>query len=364
MQPFHAPRPEAESAFPLGVIEGYFGRQWSWRCRRDYAAFLQAQGLNSYVYAPKNDPYLRKAWHTPYPDALLGELLALREHYARQQNIAFGVGLSPFELYRDFSAAKRRQLADKLAQLESLGLDVLCILFDDMLGALDTLAASQLRIVDFILERSSARHHVLGPTYYSYDPLLTQHFGAQPERYLDELGQGLDPAIAVFWTGPKVISNDYPAAHLKEVGERLRRKPLLWDNYPVNDAKRLTPFLHLQPFQGRDPAVLGHHCSGHLSNPMNQGYLSQLPLYALARHYRSGENPSLAQAAQALCPPPLAALLIRDAALFQQQGREALDEATRMQLLAQYDQAALGPMAEEVVAWLRGDYVFDPACLT
>jgi len=33
-------------------------------------------------------------------------------------------------------------------------------------------------------------------------------------------------------------------------------------------------------------------------------------------------------------------------------------------LLAQYDQAALGPMAEEVVAWLRGDYVFDPACLT
>ncbi|MDR2213991.1 MAG: beta-N-acetylglucosaminidase domain-containing protein, partial [Pseudomonadales bacterium] len=48
--------------YPFGVIEGYFGRQWNWDCRRDYAAFLRAQGFNAYVYAPKNDIYLRKAW--------------------------------------------------------------------------------------------------------------------------------------------------------------------------------------------------------------------------------------------------------------------------------------------------------------
>jgi hypothetical protein len=168
----------------------------------------------------------------------------------------------------------------------------------------------------------------------------------------------------LFWTGPKVISPDYPAAHLQDVGTRLRRKPLLWDNYPVNDAKRLTPFLHLAPFSGRDPAVLQAHCSGQLSNPMNQGYLSQLPLYALARHHQNGEAPTLHDAVQALCSPALAMLLERDVERFQRQGLEALDDGARAALAAEY--AALGeePMAREVSEWLRGEYAFDPACLT
>jgi hypothetical protein len=349
--------------FPLGVIEGYFGRQWSWDCRRDYAGFLRAQGFNTYVYAPKNDAYLRKSWQALHPETEFRQLLALRDHY-RHTGVAFGIGLSPFELYRDFSAGNQQLLARKLEQLNELELDLLCILFDDMLGSLADLAAQQLRIIAFITAHSNARRYAVCPTYYSDDPLLTRHFGAAPEHYLEELGAGLDPAHLLFWTGPKVISPDYPEAHLRNVATRLRRKPLLWDNYPVNDAKRLTPFLHLGPFHGRDPDVLRAHCGGQLSNPMNQGYLSQLPLYALARHYRSGEVPTLHEALQALCSPCLAMLLERDAERFQRQGLDALDDATRAVLAAEYRALDEEPMAREVSEWLRGEYAFDPACLT
>lgn len=355
MIPFHD--------YPFGVIEGYFGRQWDWSCRRAYAGFLREHGFNTYVYAPKNDVHLRKEWQQLHPEEEFRQLVSLREHY-REAKVAFGIGLSPYALYRDFSPANQRLLSRKLEQLNALHLDLLCILFDDMPGDFPELATQQLRIVDFIVALSNARRYAVCPTYYSDDPALIQYFGAPPPGYLRELGAGLDRSHLLFWTGPKVISHDYPAEHLHAVSERFGRKPLLWDNYPVNDAKRLTPFLHLAPAAGRDPAVLRAHCSGHLCNPMNEGHLSQLALHALAQHYRNDRPSTIDDALHQLCSPALALLLTRDAERFQHQGLEKLDEATRQVLMAEYSMLDDEPMAREVVAWLRGDYVFDPACLT
>lgn len=350
--------------FRLGVVEGYFGRQWSWQARRDYAPFLATQGCNSYIYAPKNDVWLRKQWHEPFPLSHLNALKDLQGEY-RKHKIEFGIGLSPFELYKDFSARNRDLLRRKLDEINAIGPDTLCILFDDMMGDLRDLAHAQLAIMDYVTEHSTAQHFVICPTYYSYDPLLTRHFGAQPEHYLEDLGKGLAATVDFFWTGPKVISNTYPRAHLLEVADKLRRKPLLWDNYPVNDAKRLAPFLHLQP-PVRHAAELRELCSGHLANPMNQPYLSQLPLYGLAALYANGTaNPEalFAKASAKLCPPALAQALQEDVGLVQNSGLDALDASAKEKLLGKYA-AIKHPMAEEVCGWLRGEYAFDPACLT
>lgn len=351
-------------AFRLGIVEGFFGRQWSWQARHDYADFLAARGCNSYIYAPKNDVWLRKEWQAPMPQKHLDSLQALSAHY-RLTGVDFGIGLSPFELYRDFSPAKRALLLDKLEQLNAIAPDTLCILFDDMMGNLDNLASVQLAIMDCVLSNSSARHFVICPTYYSSDPLLTRHFGAQPEHYLEDLGLGLDADIDVFWTGPKVISTSYPRAHLLEIADKLRRKPLLWDNYPVNDAKRLTAFLHVEAFSRREPE-LAELTSGHLANPMNEALLSQIPLHTLAALYaRNTYDPAQAfiSACTSLCPPQLAAALIEDAPAFQHGGLDSFTASQQRALLKKY--AALAhPMADEVCAWLRGEYAFDPACLT
>lgn len=272
--------------FRLGIVEGFFGRQWSWEARHAFVDFLAARACNTYVYAPKNDPWLRRQWHAPFPSAHLDALRKLAAH-CHEQDVDFGIGLSPFELYRDFSAANRLLLKAKVEQIDAISPRLFCILFDDMMGDLKELAAVQVGIIEFICAHSSARSFAICPTYYSDDPLLVRHFGSQPEHYLEDLGRRLDPAIDVFWTGPKVISTSYPRSHLLEVAGKLRRKPLLWDNYPVNDAKRLTSFLHLMPFTGRG-AELRELCSGHLANPMNQPWLSQLALHTLPLLYEQG----------------------------------------------------------------------------
>jgi hyaluronoglucosaminidase len=350
--------------FRLGVIEGFFGRQWSWQARHDYAGFLSSIGCNSYIYAPKGDVWFRKQWEQPCPTDHLKQLSTLSAHY-RHSGVEFGIGLSPFELYLDFSPARKAALAAKLEQINHINPSTLCILFDDMMGDLHHLADIQAEIMDFVCTVSTAGKFVLCPTYYTYDPILVRHFGEKPDNYLEDLGRLLDPAIDIFWTGPKVFSENLPRAHLEEIGGKLRRKPLIWDNYPVNDAKRLTGFLHLSPFSGRESHIR-ELCSGHLANPMNEAYLSQIPLYSLPLIYNAQTQPAdlLRKSCEKLCPAPLAELLMRDAGLFGAHGLDSLDENSKQQLIISYAAFTDQPVACEVVDWLQGGYAFDPNCLT
>lgn len=352
------------AVFRLGVIEGFFGRQWSWQARYDYADFLATIGCNSYVYAPKGDPWLRKYWDKPFPATLQQQLKSLCATY-REQGLDFGIGLSPFELYRDFSGLRRSALKMKLEQINDIAPTTLCILFDDMVGDLHDLAPAQAQIMDFVCSVSTARNFVLCPTYYSDDPVLVYQFGERPDYYLEDLGRNLDQAIEIFWTGPKVFSATYPRDHLLTVAEKLRRKPVIWDNYPVNDAKRYAGFLHLSPFRQAN-SCLRELSNGHLSNPMNEAYLSQIPLWTLPRIYQS-ENMHrnlLHEACQALCPVELALQLVRDAECFQFRGLDQMDDHLKAQLVSSYSRFREHPVAREVISWLRGEYAFDPACLT
>ena len=61
---------------PLGIIEGFFGRPWSWAERADAVRFLRPHGYSFYLYAPKADPWLRRRWQEPHPAA---EMEALAE---------------------------------------------------------------------------------------------------------------------------------------------------------------------------------------------------------------------------------------------------------------------------------------------
>ena len=55
------------------------------------------------------------------------------------------------------------------------------------------------------------------------------------EGYLSTIGRELLPEIDVFWTGPEIISREITVAHVRELRDILRRKPLIWDNFWAND---------------------------------------------------------------------------------------------------------------------------------
>jgi hypothetical protein len=205
------------------------------------------------------------------------------------------------------------------------------------------------------------------PTYYSFDPRLEKVFGTAPENYWPDLGRLLDPSIGVFWTGPQVTSETYPPDHLAAVAEMLRRKPFLWDNYPVNDGAETSDRLHLDAFRDR-PAALGDSLSGHAANPMNQAWLSRIPLSTLAESYDRGgaydPDRAFAAACRSLCGVSLGEQIARDRELFQDSSLSAMAEDVRSDLIQEYAAYNDSPYAREIIAWLKGAYVFDPACLT
>jgi hyaluronoglucosaminidase len=345
-------------AVELGLIEGYYGGPWIWPERRAQVETLKAHGYGFYIYAPKADVYLRRRWREESPEATRAGMAAFAAQ-CRELGVRFGVGLSPFEIYRDFNADAQGALARKLDWLDAIGIDDLGILFDDMRGDLPGLAQTQVRIIHWIAERSRATRLIVCPTYYSDDAGLDRFFGNRPAGYLEDFGAGLDPAIEVFWTGEEVCSKEFSPGHLERVGAALRRKPFLWDNYPVNDGPRMSPHLHLRGFTGR-PASIGPHISAHAVNPALQPTLSLIPALTLAESYRLGEAyqyvEAFDRAADAVLGADLAQAVRRHLPIFQDDGRDRLSEDTVAKLRARYA-ASDHPGAREIVGWLDGAYV-------
>lgn len=348
-----------------GIIEGFFGKSWTWQARYDYAQFLKDINYGFYIYAPKADRNLRKYWRQNWSLEHWQKLVELGEVYHRN-NLQWGIGFSPFEIYLNYDAKAIKDLENKIRYFNRLKLDILAVLFDDMRGDCHDIAKTQVDIVHRIAELSNAQTLIICPTYYTDDPILNKMFGKKPNNYLSTLGKKLDSAINIFWTGQKVCSKSYPESHLKEVEQRLNRKPFVWDNYPVNDSANLSQYLHLRAFENR-PAQMSELVSGHAINPMNQAYLSQIPLMTLAKSYQRQHSYSPSDAfievVRKLCSIELADAIIDDVSLFQDYGLKRLSTNTRQCLLEKY-QAYNSPYAGEIVDWLKGEYVFSPECLT
>lgn len=346
----------------LGIIEGFYGKPWGFSRREAMIPFMKAHGYGFYLYAPKADVYLREQWQEAFPEALFEKLAKLGERF-HQEGIEWGVGLSPLGLHEHFDEQGKAQLVKKLNQIQQLKCDYLAILFDDMKGDFPQLAQTQIEICHFIKEQTNIKHLLMCPSYYSFDPILEKVFGKMPENYLADLGTGLDSGIDIFWTGEKVCSENYSKEHLETVSALLKRKPFIWDNYPVNDGARMSPFLHLSKVNGRE------HCqpdyvSALAVNPMNEAFLSQIPMAGIAEVIAHGaekmEQDIFAHHAQ--CLGKAAQEFIKDRAFFEELGLHELPEETRTLLATKYELLSdeqNRDYMDELIAYLKGEYLFD-----
>lgn len=349
----------------LGVIEGFFGRSWSQAARLDTIAWLADNAYAQYIYAPKGDALLRAQWQLAGDCRWVSQLKQMADS-ASVVGLQFGVGLSPLGAVKDFSNAAREALHRKLAQLDDAGVQVLAILFDDMCCEFEDLAQRQLRVIDFILEKSQAQHFVVCPSYYSFDPVLARVFGDMPTHYWSDFGNGLASDVDVLWTGNEVCSPSINQADIEAAVEALGRVPILWDNYPVNDGEKACQYLHLRAFSNRD-ALMQNQLAGHWVNPMNQCYLSRVAMASLPQLYREGAAYNSAQATERqieLQCKSIADLLKEDLSLLSEQGLQSLSLAQVQLLQQRYANNNANPAAVEVLQWLAGEYAFDPACLT
>jgi hyaluronoglucosaminidase len=226
-----------------------------------------------------------------------------------------------------------------------------------MRGDVPDLAERQAAIVHFAAERGTADRIYCCPSYYSDDPILDIAFGQRPPVYLEQMGRLLDPAIRIFWTGEEVCSREYTPGHLARVAEQMRRKPALWDNYPVNDGARMSQHLHLRGFTGR-PAAIAGRIAAHGVNPASQPLLSRIPALTLAESYARGDSyeyrAAFDRAAREVLGDELAERVGRDVISLQDRGLDRLAErrAVLRDRYAGFDH----PAAREILAWLDGQW--------
>jgi hyaluronoglucosaminidase len=351
-------------SFTTSVIEGFYGRQWTWSQRFTLPESLAKWQYQSYIYAPKGDASLRSRWSQPFTEEqrLNYERLGNACHAA---GLSWGLGLSPVGLQANYGTSKKHSLIKKIKEIQYLKPDILWILFDDLPAGNMLLAHNQVAVVNDIQRHLPNVQLAMCPSYYSFDPILEELFGACPEHYFRDLNTGLGQDIDLLWTGNRVVSESYTADDCRRAAELLGRKPLIWDNYPVNDGRKISRFLHLAPFTGR-PAEMAQLCSGHAANPMNQFHLSMLVLPTLADVYARGVHydPDAAFSdAIADLPTELASLVSRDADIFQNLGLDGMSDGQKVLLRSAYGSID-HPLAREVCEWLDELYRFDPACLT
>lgn len=344
----------------IGVVEGFFGPEWPEADRLSYAAFIQSTGGGFYIYAPKRDPHLRKKWREDWSETYLNGLRKMAATF-KKCGVAFGVGISPFELGLTINAADQAILEKKLQQLSSIGAEILGLFFDDMPND-NALARTQLDCIELV-KKNFAGKIVFCPSYYTPDPILEKVFGKMPPHYWSDISRASDD-IAMAWTGPKVISPEISCEHLNEVNLLLKRRPFVWENIFANDGPKNCKFLKLRPFTGREKGV-ADLAEAFAFNMMNQANLSKILFLSSRLVLEKSRAPEDAfkEALQQLCPGAMATFILDRRSAYFERGLDQLSDEEKAQDLDQLQEIG-GEYAAEITDWLKGKYLVGPECLT
>ncbi|XP_075010977.1 protein O-GlcNAcase isoform X2 [Calonectris borealis] len=278
--------------FLCGVVEGFYGRPWVMEQRKELFRRLQKWGLNTYLYAPKDDYKHRMFWREMYSVEEAEQLMTLISA-AREHEIEFIYAISPglditFSNPKEVSTLKR-----KLDQVSQFGCRSFALLFDDIdhnMCAADkevfsSFAHAQVSITNEI-------YQYLGePDTFLFCP--TEYCGTfcypnvAQSPYLRTVGEKLLPGIEVLWTGPKVVSKDIPVESIEEVSKIIRRAPVIWDNIHANDYDQKRLFLG--PYKGRSTELIPR-LKGVLTNPNCEFEANYVAIHTLATWYKSNMN--------------------------------------------------------------------------
>ena len=283
-------------------LEGFYGTFYTHPQRNDLIRFLGANGFTHYIYGPKDDRYHRLRWRTPYRDEDMDQF-AHTVTVAREAGVAFVYAISPggsisYSSVEDFAA-----LCDKLRAFYDIGVRNFSLFLDDIIPVFHSVPDEQLYGSAATVSKSgklrmsaayaAAQADLCNRAYRWLQELNpactlsmcpTDYAGTAPHSdYLHELGRQLDPAIDVFYTGPRVCSTTISSSDAASFGAAIQRPPLIWDNYPVNDLGMQFD-MHIGPIRGRD-ADLHRNVRGIVVNLMLQPQASKIALHTFAAYF-------------------------------------------------------------------------------
>uniref|UniRef100_A0AAY4E1H4 Protein O-GlcNAcase n=1 Tax=Denticeps clupeoides TaxID=299321 RepID=A0AAY4E1H4_9TELE len=191
--------------FISGVVEGFYGRPWTMEQRKELFRRQQKWGLNTYLYAPKDDYKHRMFWREMYSVEEAEQLMTLISA-AKEHGIEFIYAISPglditFSNQKEVSTLKR-----KLDQVCHFGCKSFALLFDDIdhnmcpadKEVFSSFAHAQVSITNEVFQ------YLGEPETFLFCP--TEYCGTfcypnvSQSPYLCTVGEKLLPGIDILWT--------------------------------------------------------------------------------------------------------------------------------------------------------------------
>eukprot|EP00056_Hartaetosiga_gracilis_P007569 m.109867 g.109867 ORF g.109867 m.109867 type:complete len:535 (-) comp12741_c0_seq8:55-1659(-) len=288
--PTHA-HANTQSPFMIGVVEGFYGKPYSAVQRCDMFGLMNGWGMNTYLYAPKNDRKHRAEWRSPYNGTELGQLSELLSE-AKANNIEFIYAVSPGLDMIYSSQHERDILQTKLQQVQQLGCNSFALLFDDIDACLseedeplfESFAHAHCEVANYIFNVMTPQRLLFCPTEYCASfasPTVVE------SEYLRTVGKRLNKLIHFMWTGDAVISRLITDDALEELHSVVGRKCVIWDNLHANDYDRRRLFMG--SYSGRSFACL-KYIDGVVTNPGCEYPAIFVSLHTLAAWLRHGCN--------------------------------------------------------------------------
>ncbi|XP_013779200.1 protein O-GlcNAcase-like isoform X1 [Limulus polyphemus] len=244
---------------------------------------MKRWGMNTYMYAPKDDFKHRAYWRELYTVEEAEYLTGLIQA-AKENGVIFIYALSPgldigYSNPKEVACLKR-----KLEQVAQFGCNAFALLFDDIepdISEADkelfqSFGHAQVSVTNEVYQHLSQPMFLFCPTEYSASRAVPD---VRNSEYLNTIGSKLMPGIHILWTGPKVISKVISIESILELSEVLKRPPIIWDNLHANDYDQKRVFLG--PYSGRSTDLIPN-LHGVLTNPNCEYETNFIPIQTLA----------------------------------------------------------------------------------
>ena len=259
-----------------GIVEGFYGTPWTHADRLDQFEFYGDHKMNTYIYAPKDDPYHRNQWRDPYPESEMTRMNELIST-AHENKVDFVFAISPggdIEFDGAQGEADFQSLMTKCESLYQMGVRSFAILYDDIHNK-D--AAKQAQVLnrfneEFIKVKGDVKPLITVPTEYD---TFAMNAGGQISTYTRAFADTLDEDVMVMWTGEGVVPEGIDLENAQFVNSVYGKRMGIWWNYPVTDYMKEK--LALGPIYNVDTALEGE-IDFFTMNPMEHAQMSKVSL--------------------------------------------------------------------------------------
>ena len=264
-------KPQTSTSAMRGYIEGYYGRLFGWHDRSSILAEMAALSMDVYLYAPKEDPYHRFNWRTPYPSDWQDDFSVFAAH-AQAYNMTLAAGIAPGLDFRwHESQADITALKAKADSLVAHGATCIVLMLDDIPETPDifTGGAAEEGRAHGRLARDLACHIAPKgaslmfvprlyademadlPAFDSGEP-LSKEACQFIDDYARSLTEALPDEIPVLVCGEHVVARTiHLDGQLGRFASQLRQPLVIWDNLYCHDY--CPRQLFVGPYEGRHP---------------------------------------------------------------------------------------------------------------